>query len=54
VPELHIKIGKRGEEQQHNKASISTKVDLLKSKLEWMEDAVMSQAGEFRSELASA
>jgi hypothetical protein len=38
----------------NTEGSASAKVDLLKRKMEWMEEAVKSQAEEFWSELASA
>jgi hypothetical protein len=45
-------MDKRGEEQ-HPDGSALTEVDLLKNKLEMMEEVVKSQAVEFRFELAS-
>jgi hypothetical protein len=47
-------MGKRGEDQLTTKGSASAEVDMLKSKMEWMEAAVKNQAEEFRAELASA
>jgi hypothetical protein len=40
-------MGKRGEDQLTTKGSASAEVDLLKSKMEWMEAAVKNQAEEF-------
>jgi hypothetical protein len=53
-PELNLKMGKRGEEHQQLDGSVSGEVDLLKNKLEQMEEVVKKQAADFRSELVSS
>jgi hypothetical protein len=52
--ELHLKMGKKGDDHPPVDGSAAADLDLVKSKLELMEQAVKDQASDFHAELASS